>query len=134
MRKKTYRSFTEARKFVRSLKLKDTKEWKVYCKSEEMPDDIPSNPNLAYKEFISLGDWFGTGFIAYQNREYLPPNEARIAIKKIAKEVFGGKVFTPKDWADAHKAGKIPANLPGSLWNIYNPDSTRNKMMKRKKQ
>ena len=46
---------------------------------------------------------------------------------KIAKEVFGGKPFTPKDWADAHKAGKIPANLPRYLQDIYDPDYRKGK-------
>ena len=127
MRKK--RSFTEARKFVRSLKLKDNKEWKVYCKSEEMPDDIPSNPNLTYKEFMGLGDWLGTDFIAYRDREYLPLIEAKIEARKIAKK-FGIK--TQKDWSEAYSTGQIPDNLPSSLWNVYKRDGATEKRLKEK--
>ena len=47
--------------------------------------------------------------------------------KKIAKDVFGGKPFTPKDWINAHKAGKIPANLPRYLQDIYGPKKSRKK-------
>ena len=48
---KEYRSFTEARKFVRKLNLKGIKEWKEYCKSGNKPDDIPAAPWSTYKEW-----------------------------------------------------------------------------------
>ena len=46
-----YRSFTEAKKFVRSLNLKGIKEWQEYCKSGDKPEDIPSAPWSTYKEW-----------------------------------------------------------------------------------
>ena len=46
-----YRSFEEARKFVRGLGLKGNKEWREYCASGNKPDDIPSNP------FATYSDW-----------------------------------------------------------------------------
>ena len=48
---KVYRSFLEARKFVRSLELKNQKQWQEYCKSGNKPHDIPSNPWDVYKEW-----------------------------------------------------------------------------------
>ena len=127
-----FRSFTEARKFVRSLKLKDNKEWKVYCKSEEMPDDIPSNPNLAYKEFISLGDWFGTGFIAYSVRSanFLLWPEAKQKMRELSKE-YGLKGFG--DWNKFAKThGKLLAelNLPAAPWLVYTKERVWKRMMK----
>ena len=47
---KTYREFTKARNFVRSLKLKNQKQWYAYTKSENRPMDIPSAPHTAYKK------------------------------------------------------------------------------------
>jgi hypothetical protein len=37
-------------------------EWRQYCKSGERPDDIPSNPNSAYKDvgWAGWNDWLGT--------------------------------------------------------------------------
>ena len=123
-----YRSFKEARKFARSLKLSGRKEWREYLKSGKRPDDIPSRPDGTYKkEWKGLGDFLGTGTIANQNIVWPSPKEARIEIKKIAKDVFGGKPFTPKDWINAHKAGKIPANLPRYLQDIYGPKKSRKK-------
>ena len=46
-----YRTFTEAREFVRALHLKNTKEWEQYCKSGNKPDDIPFAPWSTYKEW-----------------------------------------------------------------------------------
>ena len=65
-RDRTYRTFTEARAFVRKLKLKSWSEWKQYSKGElndkpEKPDDIPFCPDQSYKDSGWKGakDWFG---------------------------------------------------------------------------
>ena len=48
---RVYLPFKEARDFVRSLNLKDQKEWDDYCKSGKKPDDIPFAPWHTYKEW-----------------------------------------------------------------------------------
>jgi len=137
--KRKYRSYNDAKKFVHKLKSKNTDEWNAYCKSGKKPDDIPQNPPQTYKkEWKGWGDWFGTGRIANQNKAdtWLSAKEARIAIKKIAKEVFGGKPFTEVDWKKAYDTGKIPKNLPKYLQNVYDPNvrkKIRNKKRRRKK-
>ena len=47
---KRFRSFEEAREFVRSLGLQDYEEWCEYRKSEDRPLDIPTAPNTAYRD------------------------------------------------------------------------------------
>jgi superfamily II DNA or RNA helicase len=55
-----YRSFPEARKFVRSLGLKGKEQWEDYCKSGNKPVDIPYNVPLTYKnEWTWWADWLG---------------------------------------------------------------------------
>jgi hypothetical protein len=44
----TWRSYEEAREFVRSLGLRSAKEWYEYCKSGQKPDDIPRDPRKVY--------------------------------------------------------------------------------------
>ena len=57
---KVFRSFNEARVFVRTLNLKSETEWRNYCKSGNKPSDIPSNPNSTYKtEWKGVGDFLG---------------------------------------------------------------------------
>jgi len=62
-----FRTFEEAREFVHSLGLQSEKEWRKYKKSGKKPQDIPQKPYRTYKrEWISWGDWLGTGRIADQ--------------------------------------------------------------------
>ena len=48
--KKKFRLFEEAREFVRSLGLKNKKEWKKYSSSGKRPDDIPTHPERVYSK------------------------------------------------------------------------------------
>jgi hypothetical protein len=61
-----FRSFEDARSFVRSLNISSQSEWNKYRRSGEKPDDIPSDPYDHYKNsgWISWGDWFGTGRVS----------------------------------------------------------------------
>ena len=86
----TWRPFEEARDFIRSLGLKSQNEWFSYSKGAlnkkgERPGDIPSCPNLVYKDsgWISFGDWTGSGFIAPQYSTYLPFAEAREIVRRL---------------------------------------------------
>ena len=52
-----FRSFEEAREFVRELGLKDKDEWLKYIRSGEKPSYIPSRPDVVYRaEFKGWGD------------------------------------------------------------------------------
>ncbi len=60
-----WRSFDEARAFVRSKELTNQAEWFWFCRSGEKPDDIPATPEKVYKaEWRGMGDWLGTGAVA----------------------------------------------------------------------
>ena len=83
-RLRKYRSFQKARAFARKLNLKNSTEWKVFCKGEmpylgQLPADIPTSPFGTYKNkgWAGFGDWLGTGNIAPSQREILPFSEAR---------------------------------------------------------
>jgi len=54
-------SFKEAKRFVKSLKLKNSIEWQAYCKSGKRPDDIPAAPHSTYKNkgWVSWSDFLG---------------------------------------------------------------------------
>ena len=56
-----YRSFKEARKFARSLKLITHEDWKKYAKSGKKPANIPATPNNVYKNkgWVSWPDFLG---------------------------------------------------------------------------
>jgi hypothetical protein len=89
-RLRKHRSFTMARAYARSLKLKSGSEWRAFCNGEmpekgKLPEDIPAAPNSAYatQGWAGMGDWLGTGRIADQIREYRPFNQARLYVRKL---------------------------------------------------
>jgi hypothetical protein len=88
---KKFTSFHKARKFVRELDLKGQADWRSWCKSNKRPSNIPSNPATVYaSQWISWGDWFGTGTVAVFNREFLPFRKARVFVHLGPKEwIFG---------------------------------------------
>jgi len=107
-------SFEQARKFVRSLKLKKLEEWKEYSKSGKRPHDIPSNPNIAYKGkgWKGYGDWLGTGNIASFDREFFSFEEARKFVRSL-------KLKNQTEWQEYSKSGKRPHDIPSNPNEIY---------------
>jgi Phage-integrase repeat unit len=76
-RNRKYWPFEKAREYVHSLGFKNTEEYSKWYKSGQKPDYMPANPRGVYeKEWISMGDWLGTGYVASQNREFLPFSKA----------------------------------------------------------
>ena len=76
-----FRPFEEARVFVHTLKLKNSKEWKRFCKGQMpekgmLPTDIPKAPQHTYKAegWKGYGDW-----LAGTVRFFIPaPNSGRL--------------------------------------------------------
>jgi len=109
----TWRPFNEARKFARSLKLKNSDDWRKYFKSVKRPNDIPSNPNFSYKkEWISWGDFLGTGYIAQRYRQYQP-------FKQAIKFVHSLGFKSYREWLVYCKSGKKPKDIPAYPSGYY---------------
>lgn len=109
-----YRSFEEAGEFVRGLCLKSQVEWKRYCKSGKKPVDIPTNPNIVYKDaaWKGFGDWLGTGRVANVNKNVLPFHDAR-------QYVHGLQLNSYTDWLAYCKSGNKPEDIPWSPARSY---------------
>ena len=99
--------FEEAREFARSLGLSDTKEWQEYAKSGQKPHNIPSGPEVLYKDkgWKGMGDWLGNGNIASINREFLPFEEAREFARSL-------NIKDGSKWREYSKSGRRPHNIP----------------------
>jgi len=110
-----YRSYDKAKKYAQSLKLKSRKEWVEHTKSKNFPKDIPAYPNNTYKkEFKSVGDFLGTGFIAPQLRKFRSYDKA----KKYAQSL---KLKSQKEWKQHTKSENFPKDIP------VNPNQTYKK-------
>ena len=114
MKKKTYRSFEDARKFVQELKLKSIKEWVQYCQSGEKPEDIPTIPERSYKNkgWKGYGDWLGTGAIAAMNRKFRSYEEARKFVQELG-------IKTTEEWKQYCKSGEKPVDIPALPRRTY---------------
>ncbi|MDH3203339.1 MAG: hypothetical protein OEL81_01510 [Nitrosopumilus sp.] len=103
--KKEFRDFEDARKFIGSLKLKSTKEWKQYCKSGNKPEDIPSNPNATYKnEWKGYVDWLGKSFLSF--------NDAKKYVQKLRLKSY-------TEWTEFRKSGNKPEDIPSAPAQVY---------------
>jgi hypothetical protein len=104
------------------LGLKSSIDWRNYVKGE-MPDkpilpvDIPNKPDHVYKMkgWKGWGDWLGTGFVAYQDREYQPFKQARAFVHTL-------KLQNKEDWKRYCK-GEMPGKPPLPKDIFRNPQS-----------
>ncbi len=60
--KKKFKTFRNARRFARGLKLNSHLAWVQYYKTHTLPLDIPTTPNRTYANLGWLGwkDWLGS--------------------------------------------------------------------------
>ena len=114
MEKSNWRSFEEARNFVRSLQLKNQKEWFAWLKTDAKPVDIPADPYKIYKDkgWNGMGDWLGTERIANQNRVYRSFEEARAFARSL-------QLNSGKEWLSWVKTGKRPDDIPTNPLQYY---------------
>ena len=104
---KEWMSFKAAKKFTNKLKLRNTSEWKEYCKSGDKPIDIPSTPNQVYKRdgWIDWPDWLGNGNLSNKGRIWL-------TFEKCQKFAQKNNITSQIEWAKFGKSGKRPSNVP----------------------
>jgi len=111
--RKQFRSFDDARKFVRTVGLKNQIDWKQFCKSGKNSDYFPSHPDRTYKiQWQGWGDFLGTGTIAPQNREYWSFDKARDYVHKLGLK-------SQNEWNRYVKTGNLPKEIPINPRDAY---------------
>jgi len=114
---RVYRSFEDARAFVHTLKLSSYIKWRKYCKSGEIPIDIPKSPLFVYKGkgWLNTGDWLGTGTIvnrATRDSKHLPFDEAKAFVHDL-------KLKSSTQWIKYTQSGHKPDNIPANPRSKY---------------
>ena len=116
---KLFRDFESAREFVRSLGLKNQKEWNEFRISKQMPDNIPSNPNYTYKNkgWKGYGDFLGTGTVAPKDMSFRSFSDVKKFIQKL-------KLKSRKEWHEYYKSDNRRNDIPGRPENTYKNEWT----------
>jgi hypothetical protein len=107
-----FRSFRDARQFVRGLGLTSGMEWRAYSKGGRRPFDIPTAPNVVYANlgWSGMGDWLGTGRIS--PGQFRPFKKARSFVRSLG-------LNSVIEWYDYSRSGKKPADIPAGPQNTY---------------
>ena len=110
----SFRSFSDVKKFIQKLRLNSSKEWHEYCKSGNKPHDIPQKVERTYKnEWISWGDFLGTGTVASYNKQYRSFTESREFVHALG-------VTGQQQWQKEYvKSGNKPEDIPSNPQKVY---------------
>jgi superfamily II DNA or RNA helicase len=104
-RDRIYRPFEEARKFARTLKLKNNNEWITFSKSGKLPNDIPRSINQTYKkEFKGMPDFLGINRYSTYDKILSYKDTQNFAIKN--------KIKSSSEWFKFCKNNELPKGLP----------------------
>ena len=105
--------FEEALAAARSLSLAKRTEWQQWCKEGMRPRNVPSNPNVAYKDggWQGWGHWLGTGN-TYNTTPPLPFAEALAVARSL-------NLASLKEWKAWCKEGRRPPNVPSRPDQTY---------------
>jgi superfamily II DNA or RNA helicase len=115
-RDKVWLPFPQARAFVQKRALKSAAEWRAYCASGKKPADIPTAPNLVYKDdgWVNWGDWLGHASIQRRGN-WRPFERARAFVRS-------QEIKTVKEWQAYCRSGKKPADIPAQPDAVYADD------------
>ena len=118
-----WQPFAKARKFVRLLGLTSQAEWFKYSRGlhstlGNRPPDIPSLPSDVYAaEWITWGDWLGTGTVASRDMRYRPFRKARAFVRALGLQ-------SKTEWeryvsGDIQGKDRLPSDIPSNPGNTY---------------
>ena len=106
--------FKDAKKFVRSLKIKNYRAWRKYIDSKKKPRNIPASPQYTYKnKWMGWGDFLGTKAYGWKkNTSFVTFKESQKFIIKIGIKNF-------REWVSWCKKGAKPKNIPFQPSTVY---------------
>ena len=115
-----WRSYQQARKFARVLKLKNRDGWNQYCKTDKKPDDIPKDVASYYNKqgtWTSWSDFLGNDNIAPQNRKFK-------SFKDVAEFAQKLGIKSSTEWWAYVRGHEIPSDIPKDPSAYYKKEWT----------
>jgi hypothetical protein len=109
--KRTFRSFTAARAYMRKQGLRSIKEWRAWRAAGNRPADIPTAPSAFYrgKGWVSWGDFLGTGNVH-------PSRIRRRSFAAMRAFVRRLGLSAAREYRRAWRAGRVPKDIPLNIW------------------
>lgn len=111
---KKFLSFNDSKLIVNGLGIKSNNEWRIFCNSGKKPNEIPSNPDLIYKNcgWVSWADWLG------YDKKKLRALPSFLSYKDANNFVSTLGLKTHEDWKNYSKTNR-PENIPSNPWKYY---------------
>jgi superfamily II DNA or RNA helicase len=113
-RNRSFKDYGDAQLYSTSLGLLSKSDWRDFAKTGGLPEDIPANPSLYYKNrgWKGWGEWLGTKTVAPQNRQYRVFDKARHFVRKL-------KLKSVSEWRGYIKQGNLPDDIPSAPDRVY---------------
>lgn len=109
----TWKSYEEARAWIRTNNIKSTSDFEVAVREGRMPQDIPRNPRLTYGDaFLGWGDFTGSGRVAPRDRKFRDYAEAKVFVQTL-------KLKSKQEYTRLFQSQKLPADLPARPEGVY---------------
>jgi hypothetical protein len=109
-RYKKFNKYSDLKKKVIKLKLKNQTDWFLYYKNNEFKDKFPRNPQRTYyKEWKGWGDFLGTG----NSRKYF------LSYNKCKQFIYSLNLKKRLDWQNYIKKNKLPFGIPKVPISVY---------------
>ena len=116
---KKFQPFEKAKEYVKTLGLANSLEWRMFLKSGDKPNDIPSSPNYVYRN-NGWDGWYD--FLNANSKRSILSNKSNVPMKsfeeakKIVQEVG---IRTSIEWIFLCKNGNTPEGIPKNLSIAY---------------
>jgi hypothetical protein len=108
-----WRSFEDTMAWVREQGIISESQWRALRRSNRLPSDIPSNPDLVYAvRWRNWGHFFGTARKAVRSEDLVDYETAKAWARQSG-------IRQAREWTRANKAGLVPSEIPGSPGNVY---------------
>jgi superfamily II DNA or RNA helicase len=123
-KKESFRSFDDARRYVKTLGLANAQEWREWSAGRmrakgRRPSDIPSSPASHYRHsgWQGWGDWLGTGNVWAGARTPMPFKAARNYVRSLG-------LGSQREWylwirGKMPEKGSAPDDMPSNVSSVY---------------
>ena len=109
---RNWMKFKNAKKFLKSKNIKSKSHYDIFIKENKI-SNLPTNPAIIYsKEWLSMGDFLGTDYVAPQKRKFKTYENAKLYVQSLnlkSKKVLQQKV----------KQGELDPEIPLNPQVLY---------------